>query len=91
MVLIKLDVHMRESEVGLLFHTPYKINSEYKTVKLLGKNTGINFYDLGLHHCFLYIHLKYSGRKEINWASSKFKTFVLQNYTVKKVKRHLTE
>ena len=66
MVLIKLDIHMRESEVGLLFHTPYKINSEYKTVKLLGKNTGINFYDLGLHHCFLYIHLKYSGRKEIN-------------------------
>ena len=57
---------MQESEVGLLFHTPYKINSECKTVKLLGKNIGINFYDLGLDHCFLDIHLNYSGRKERN-------------------------
>ena len=66
MVLIKLDIHMWENEIGLLFHNPYKINSECETVKLLGKNIGINFYDLRLDHCFLDIYLKYSGRKKIN-------------------------
>ena len=55
---------MQKNEVGLLFHTTYKINSECKIVKRLEKNIGVNLHDRGLDQCFLDINLKYKQEKK---------------------------
>lgn len=52
------------------------------------KNIGVNLHDIGLGNSFLdtTAQVKKEIKKQIDWTWSKFKTFVLEKNTIKKVK-----
>ena len=68
----QLVTHLQKSEVRAPSHSYTKINSKLiiylhtrdKTIKLLEKNTGVNFHDFGLGNSFLNMTTKAQGTKQ---------------------------
>lgn len=83
-------MHMQKNKLSH-FLTPYiKINSNCpqilvyvraKTIRLLEKDIGINSHGLGVGGQFLRYHTteqRDKNKKQINWTSSKLRTFMPQ-------------
>lgn len=90
MVLVLLDIHMQNKEVGLLLDTIYKkwikdLKCKSPSIKLLGENIEVNFHNLGFGGRFLDMTIKAWATKE-KLHIIEIKNFYASKDTIDKVK-----